>query len=223
MEGELGYLSPAMSPCVSAEGFGSPISASPQEKLIDSSPSSCVSDDHGGGGQLRSLTWGSSLEMQLDSPSSCVSDGRGGSHDSPLGASSAQVREAERLLRAISDRYDDCFIRLRDSTAELADLRLERLRLRAENVHLSLLLEDLEADQRRQAFPVAATLPLKPAEEAAARGGAPKSISIRSKSYLAEKHTKAQRLRVRAAPAMEVSPQIALFTSYSSLIPPRTA
>ena len=205
MEGELGYLSPAGSSCVSTERFG----WSPREKLLDSTPSSRVSDGRGKGGLLRSPTWGPSpTETQLHSPSSCVSDDR---YISPLRMSAEQaseVHEAERLLRAIADRYDDCFLRLRDATAEVADLRLERLRLRAESMHLSLLLEELEADQGKRAIAPAPTPPPKPTEEVAARGGAPKSISIRSKCYLSQAkqprgEAEAQRLRVRPPPAIE--------------------
>jgi butyrate response factor 1 len=140
----------------------------------------------------------------LDSPASCVSDDR---YVSPPRVSEEQESEAERLLRAIAERYDECFLRLREATAEVADLRLERLHLRAENVQLSLLLEELEANQ---AYAVAPTPPLKPADEAAARGGAPKSISIRSKCYLSQMkqphgEADAQRLRVRPPPPVEVT------------------
>lgn len=233
MEGELefGFLSPARSSCVSSEGggFGSPTWASLPEKLLDS-PSSCVSDSRGNGGDFSSPTWESPLETLLDSPSSCVSHGRGGGNGgyrSRLGVSveqGSEVREAERLLRAIAERYDDCFIRLRDATAKLTDLRRERLRLSAENLHLSLLLEDLETEQRKQASAVAPTPPPKPVEEAA-RGAAPKSISIRSKGYISQKQPQGeaepQRLRVRAPSAMEVSPQI-LPLRIRDFIPPRT-
>ncbi|CAM0872832.1 unnamed protein product [Alopecurus aequalis] len=206
MEGELGHHSPAGSSCVSSDVFGSPIPASPREKLLDSSPSSCVSDDRSKGGRPSSPTRGA---PKLDSPSSCVSDGR---YASPLRVSAeheSEVREAERLLRAIAERYDDCFLRLRDAAADVADLRRERLHLRAENMQLSLLLEELEA-KGKQAYAVAPAPPPKPAEEAAPRGGAPKSISIRSKGYHAQMkqpkgEAEAQRLRVRPLPAIEVA------------------
>ncbi|KAF0902218.1 hypothetical protein E2562_014457 [Oryza meyeriana var. granulata] len=186
-------------------GFSSPTWAFPTEKLLISPPS-CVSSGRGIGnaGGFSSLPWASPLEKPLKSPSSCVSDGRSGGYSSPLGASAErerQAREAERLLRSIAERYDDCFLRLREATAELADLRRERLRLGAENLHLSLL-EDLESEQRKQASAVA---PPKPAEEEATQGGAPKSISIRSPSYLSQKQpqgqAKPQLLRVRASQA----------------------
>jgi butyrate response factor 1 len=148
----------------------------------------------------------------LDSPaSSCVSDGRYVSPSRVSEEKECEAREAERLLRAIAERYDECFLRLRDATAEVADLRLERLHLRAENVQLSLLLEELEANQGNQAYAAAPTAPPKPADEAAAaRGGAPKSISIRSKCYLSQMkqphgEADAQRLRVRPPPPVEVT------------------
>jgi butyrate response factor 1 len=146
----------------------------------------------------------------LDSPASCVSDDRYVSPSRVSEDQESEAREAERLLRAIAERYDDCFLRLRDATAEVADLRLERLHLRAENMQLSLLLEELEANQGKQAYAVAPTPPLKPADEAAARGGAPKSISIRSKCYLSQMkqphgEADAQRLRVRPPPPVEVT------------------
>ncbi|XP_047084205.1 putative zinc finger CCCH domain-containing protein 21 [Lolium rigidum] len=209
MEGELGLLghhSPAGSSCVSSEVFGSPIPASPRDKLLlDSSPSSCVSDGRSKGGRPSSPT---RMGKALDSPASCVSDGR---YVSPLRVSAEQereAREAEMLLRAIAERYDECFLRLRDATAEVAELRLERLHLRAENVQLSLLLEELEANRGNLAYAAAPAPPLKPAEEAAARGGAPKSISIRSKCYLSQMNqpqgeAEAQRLRVRPPPPIE--------------------
>ncbi|KAM0899166.1 hypothetical protein ACQ4PT_021464 [Festuca glaucescens] len=182
MEGELGHHSPAGSSCVSSEVFGSPIPASPREKLLDSSPSSCVSDDRSKGGRPSSPTRRSSpMGKTLDSPASCVSDGR---YVSPLRLSAEQeseARDAEMLLRAIAERYDECFLRLRDATAEVAELRLERLHLRAENMQLSLLLEELEANQGNLAYAVAPTPPPKPAEEVAARGGAPKSIWARQR------------------------------------------
>uniref|UniRef100_A0ACD5XF27 Uncharacterized protein n=2 Tax=Avena sativa TaxID=4498 RepID=A0ACD5XF27_AVESA len=207
MERELGHLSLAGSSCVSSLGFGSPMSASPLENLLDSSPSSCVSDDRSKGGLLSSPRRRSPMGKTLDSPSSCVSVGR---YVSPLRVSEEQeseAREAERLLHAIAERYDDCFLRLRDATAEVADLRLERLHLRAENMQLSLLLEELEAYKGKQACAVEPALPPKPAEEAAARGGAPKSISIRSRCYLSQMkqtqgNAEAQRLLVRPPPAI---------------------
>jgi butyrate response factor 1 len=232
MEGELGLLghhSPAGSSCVSSDVFGSPIPVSPRAKLLDSSPSSCVSDGRSKGGRPSSPTRRSSSPTgnTLDSPASCVSDGR---YVSPLRVSAEQereAREAEMLLRAIAERYDDCFLRLRDATAEVAELRLERLHLRAENVQLSLLLEELEANQGNLAYAVAPAPPPKLAEEAAARGGAPKSISIRSKCYLSQMkqpqgEAEAQRLRVRPPPPIQVSPRIRLLR-IRCLIPPRIA
>uniref|UniRef100_J3LMZ2 C3H1-type domain-containing protein n=1 Tax=Oryza brachyantha TaxID=4533 RepID=J3LMZ2_ORYBR len=208
MEGELSFLSPASSSCFSGGDFSSPPRAFPLEKLFVSAPS-CVSEGRrvGNAGVLSSLPWVSPQENPLESPSSCVSDGRSGCYNSALGASAErqrEVHEAERLLRSIAERYDDCFLRLRDATAEIADLRRERLRLGAENLHLSLLLEDLETEQRKQASAVASP---KQAEEEAAQAGAPKSISIRSPGYLSLKQSqgqsKPQRLRVRASQATE--------------------
>ncbi|KAL5219294.1 hypothetical protein ABZP36_019978 [Zizania latifolia] len=202
------------SPCVSdgrGGGFSSPLSptrASPQEELLISF-SSCLSDCRGVGnaGDFSSLTLAPPLEKPLKLLSSCVSDGRGGGYISPLGAPAEREREvyeAESILRSIAERYDDCFLRLRDATAELADLRRERLRLGAENLQLSLLLEELESEQRKQASAVA---PPKPVEKEAAQGGAPKSISIRSTGFLSQKQpqggVKPQRLRVRASQAIE--------------------
>ncbi|KAG8063711.1 hypothetical protein GUJ93_ZPchr0003g16551 [Zizania palustris] len=202
------------SPCVSdgrGGGFSSPVSstrASPLEELLISS-SSCLSDCRsvGNAGDFSSLTWAPPLEKQLKLPSSCVSDGRGGGYSSPLGASAEREREvyeAESILRSIAQSYDDCFLRLRDATAELADLRRERLRLGSENLQLSLLLEELESEQRNQASAVA---PPKPVEKEATQGGAPKSISIRSTGFLSQKQpqggAKPQRLRVRASQAIE--------------------
>ncbi|KAB8091431.1 hypothetical protein EE612_016904, partial [Oryza sativa] len=185
-------------------GFPSLPWASSLERLL-TSPSSCVSDSRGVGNadDFPSLPWASSLEKPLTSPSSCVSDGRSGGYSSPLGASAErerEVREAEMLLRAIAERYDDCFLRLRDAAAELSDLHRERLRLAAENLHLSLLLEELESEQRKQASAMA---PPKLEEDEAAQGGAPKSISIRSPGYLSQKQpqgqARPQRLREAAA------------------------
>lgn len=128
------------------------------------------------------------------------------------------VQKAETLLRAITERYDDCFLRLRYTTAELADLRLERARLGAENLHLSLLLEELDAaEQSKQASAVALTPLPNPAQAEAA--STPKSISIRSKDFLSKKQPQGvatpHRLRVRPSPAMEVSPQFLPFITFS--------
>ncbi|TVU47356.1 hypothetical protein EJB05_06954 [Eragrostis curvula] len=252
MEGELGILSPARPSCISSDrrddrGFGSLTRASPLETLMDS-PSSCVSEIHGGGSGSRFSppTGASSLETQLKSPSSCISDSRGGgngsgfsatprasplerrlsspssciSHSRGGGNSSSfrvskererEVQEAERLLYAITERYNDCFLRLRDAMAELVDLRHERVRLRAENLQLSLLLAELEAEQSKQASAVALTPPPKPVQSLqteAAFGCAPKSISIRSKGFLSQQQqsqgkSKEQRLRVRTSLAVE--------------------
>ncbi|KAL6901938.1 hypothetical protein ACP4OV_004814 [Aristida adscensionis] len=193
-------------------GFNSSIWGSPLESPLKS-PSSCVSDSRGGGAGcgFSSPTWGSPLESPLKSPSSCVSDSCGGGGSSSLRFSKErerEVREAEELLRAITERYDDCFIRLRDATAELADLRRERMRLGAENLHLSFLLEELEAEQSTQASAVAVTPLPKPAQAEAVPGCAPKSISIRSKGFLSQKQPqgelKPQRFRVCASPATAV-------------------
>uniref|UniRef100_A0A0E0CZD2 C3H1-type domain-containing protein n=1 Tax=Oryza meridionalis TaxID=40149 RepID=A0A0E0CZD2_9ORYZ len=210
-------------------GFPSLPWASSLEKLL-TSPSSCVSDSRGVGnsGGFPSLPWASSLEKPLTSPSSCVSDGRSGGYSSPLGASAErehEVREAEMLLRAIAERYDDCFLRLRDAAAELSDLRRERLRLAAENLHLSLLLEELESEQRKQASAMA---PPKPEEDEAAQGGAPKSISIRSPGYLSQKQpqgqARPQRLRVCASRAMEIShPNCLIFVMGNQCSPQEAA
>jgi butyrate response factor 1 len=128
------------------------------------------------------------------------------------------VKKAESLLRAITERYENCFFRLRDTTAELADLRLERVRLGAENLHLSLLLEELDAaEQSKQASAVVLTPPPKPAQAEAA--STPKSISIRSKGFLSKNQPQGvatpQRLRVRASQAMEVSPQFLPFITFN--------
>ncbi|XP_062208872.1 putative zinc finger CCCH domain-containing protein 21 [Phragmites australis] len=204
--------------------FSSPTRASLPETLLSSS-SSCVSDGPGGGNGGSGFT--SPLETLLDSPSSCVSDS-GGGNSSSLGVSKereSELQEPERLLRAIAERYDDCFLRLRDATAELADLRRERFRLGAENLYLSLILEELEAEQSKQASAVALTPPPKPVQAEAAFGCAPKSISIRSKGFLSQKQpqgeSKPQRLRVRASPAMEVSLQILLLFNTHHFTPPR--
>uniref|UniRef100_A0A0D3FHG3 C3H1-type domain-containing protein n=1 Tax=Oryza barthii TaxID=65489 RepID=A0A0D3FHG3_9ORYZ len=203
--------------------------ASSLERLL-TSPSSCVSDSRGVGNAdgFPSLPWASSLEKPLTSPSSCVSDGRSGGYSSPLGASAErerEVREAEMLLRAIAERYDDCFLRLRDAAAELSDLHRERLRLAAENLHLSLLLEELESEQRKQASAMA---PPKLEEDEAAQGGAPKSISIRSPGYLSQKQpqgqARPQRLRVRASQAMEIShPNCLIFVMGNQCSPKEAA
>ncbi|KAL6649782.1 hypothetical protein ACP70R_014006 [Stipagrostis hirtigluma subsp. patula] len=201
------------SSCVSdgrVGGNGSSGFISPPKTLLNS-PSSCVSNSSGGNGSgFSSPTWGSPLERLFNSPSSCVSDSRGGGNSFSLRVSKereSEVQEAERLLRAITERYDDCFLRLRDATAELAELRRERIRLGAENLHLSFLLEGLEVEQSKQASAVALTPLPKPAQAEAAPACAPKSISIRSKGYLSQKQPqgelKPQRLRVRASPVME--------------------
>ena len=212
-------------------GFSSPTWGSPLLNLFNT-PSSGVSDDSPVGGNgfgFNSPTWGSPLESLFNSPSSCVSDSRGGGNSSSLRVSKeldSEVQKAERLLRAITERYNNCFLRLRNATAELADLRRERIRLGAENLHLSLLLEELVvAEQSNQASAVALTPPLKPVQAEAASGCAPKSISIRSKSFISPKQPRReiqpQRLRVRASPAKEVRPQIPLFDS-RNFTSPRT-
>ena len=204
-------------------GFSSPTWGSPLLNLFNT-PSSGVSDDSPVGDNgfgFNSPTWGSPLERLFNSPSSCVSDSRGGGNSSSLRVSKeldSEVQKAERLLRAITERYNDCFLRLRNATAELADLRRERIRLGAENLHLSLLLEEhVVAEQSNQASAVPLTPPLKPVQAEAASGCAPKSISIRSKSFISPKQPlreiQPQRLRVRASPAKEVRPQISLFDS----------
>ncbi|XP_039827525.1 putative zinc finger CCCH domain-containing protein 21 [Panicum virgatum] len=215
----LGMLFDSPSSCVpdsrgggndSGSAFSTPKHASPLETLLNS-PSSCVSDSRGGGNGSGTPKHASPLETLLNSPSSCVSDNRGWGNSSSLRVSKEQdseVQKAERLLRAITERYNDCFLRLRNATAELADLRRERIRLGAENLHLSLLLEELVvAEQRNQASAVALTPPLKPVQAEAASGCAPKSISIRSKSFISPKQPlreiQPQRLRVRASPAKE--------------------
>ncbi|TKV96584.1 hypothetical protein SEVIR_9G437500v4 [Setaria viridis] len=195
-------------------GFSSPTWGSPLETLFYS-PSSCVSDSRGdgNGSGFSKPKQASPLETLLNSPSSCVSDGRGcGNSSSPRVSKErdSEVQKAERLLREIAERYDDCFLRLRNATAELADLRRERIHLGAENLHLSLLLEELEAaEQSKQASAVALnlTLPPRPVQAEAASGRAPKSISMRSKGFLSPKQplreTQPQRLRVRTSPAKE--------------------
>nr|CAB3496175.1 unnamed protein product [Digitaria exilis] len=199
---------------VSGSGFSTTKQASPVETLFSSPSSSCVSDSRGGGsGSGYSMPkQASPLETTLlNSPSSCVSDSRDCGNSSSPRISKEQdsaVQKAEGLLRAITERYNDCFLRLHNATAELADLRRERIRLGAENLHLSVLLEELViAEQSKQASAVALTPPLKPVQAEAAFGCAPKSISIRSKGYLSPKQpqheTQPQRLRVRASPAME--------------------
>ncbi|KAF8683864.1 hypothetical protein HU200_044804 [Digitaria exilis] len=204
---------------VSGSGFSTTKQASPVETLFSSPSSSCVSDSRGGGsGSGYSMPkQASPLETTLlNSPSSCVSDSRDCGNSSSPRISKEQdsaVQKAEGLLRAITERYNDCFLRLHNATAELADLRRERIRLGAENLHLSVLLEELViAEQSKQASAVALTPPLKPVQAEAAFGCAPKSISIRSKGYLSPKQpqheTQPQRLRVRASPAMEVRSQI---------------
>jgi len=208
----------------SGSGISTPKQAPPLGMLFDS-PSSCVPDSRGGGNGSGSAfstpKHASPLETLLNSPSSCVSDNRGWGNSSSLRVSKEQdseVQKAERLLRAITERYNDCFLRLRNATAELADLRRERIRLGAENLHLSLLLEEhVVAEQSNQASAVPLTPPLKPVQAEAASGCAPKSISIRSKSFISPKQPlreiQPQRLRVRASPAKEVRPQISLFDS----------
>ena len=197
--------------------------ALPLETLLNS-PSSSISDSRGGGsGSGFSTTKKASpLEPLLNSPSSSVSDSRVCGNRSSPGISkerdSEQVKKAESLLRAITERYENCFFRLRDTTAELADLRLERVRLGAENLHLSLLLEELDAaEQSKQASAVVLTPPPKPAQAEAA--STPKSISIRSKGFLSKNQPQGvatpQRLRVRASQAMEVSPQFLPFITFN--------
>jgi len=57
--------------------------------------------------------------------------------------------------------------------------------LHAENLHLSLLVEELVVtEQSNLASAVALTPPLKPVQAEAASGCAPKSISIRSKCFI---------------------------------------
>lgn len=203
--------------------FGTAKMALPLETLLNS-PSSSISDSRGGGnGSGFSTTKKASpLEPLLNSPSSSVSDSRGcGNSSSPRISKerdSEQVKKAESLLRAITERYDNCVLRLRDTTAELADLRLERVRLGAENLHLSLLLEELDAaEQSKQASAVALTPPPKPTQAEAP--STPKSISIRSKGFLSKKQPQGvatpQRPRVRASQAMEVSPQFLPFSAFN--------
>ncbi|PUZ41444.1 hypothetical protein GQ55_9G505900 [Panicum hallii var. hallii] len=194
--------------------ISTPKQASPLGMLFDS-PSSCVSDSRGGGNGSGSVfstpKHASPLETLLNSPSSCVSDNRGCGNSSSLRVSKerdGEVQKAEMLLRAITERYNGCFLHLRNATAELADLRRERIRLGAENLHLSHLLEELVvAEHSNQASAVALTPSLKPVQAEAASGCAPKSISIRSKSFISPKQPlreiQPQRLRVRASPAKE--------------------
>lgn len=199
--------------------FGTPKMALPLETLLDS-PSSPISDIRGGGNGsgLSTTKQASPLVPLLNS----LSDSRGcGNNSSPRTSKeqdSEMVQKAETLLRAITERYDDCFLRLRYTTAELADLRLERARLGAENLHLSLLLEELDAaEQSKQASAVALTPLPNPAQAEAA--STPKSISIRSKDFLSKKQPQGvatpHRLRVRPSPAMEVSPQFLPFITFS--------
>ncbi|KAJ1297525.1 hypothetical protein BS78_01G382800 [Paspalum vaginatum] len=199
----------------SRSGFSSPTWRSPLETLFNS-PSSSVSDSHGGG---RGTGFGFSTPKQasplLNSLSSCVSDSRGcGNSSSPRLSKEREsdVQKAERLLRAITERYNDCFLRLRDATADLAELRRERARLGAENLHLCLLLEELEAAEQSKQASVVALLPPPPpppkhVQAEAASGIAPKSISIRSKGFLLKKQplgvATPPRLLVRASQGVE--------------------
>ncbi|GJN08110.1 hypothetical protein PR202_ga26001 [Eleusine coracana subsp. coracana] len=218
--------------CVSVgrgDGSGSvftpPTGASSLETQLKS-PSSCISDSRGvgDGSGFSSPRRASLWDTRPNSPSSCVSDNRGGGGSSSIRVSKErerEVREAERLLFAIIERYNDCFLRLRNANAELIDLRHERVRLRAENLQLSLLAK-LEAEQSKQASVVAVAPPPKPVQTEAAFGCAPRSISIRSKGFLSQQQqqrdeSKPQRLRVRASLAVEVSPQILLFGPAISL------
>jgi butyrate response factor len=202
----------------------SPPTAAPSLETQLKSPSSCISDNHGSGGDFgfSSPTRASLLKMRPNSPSSSVFDSRGCGNSSSLRVSKEsehKVQEAERKLRVITERYNDCFLRLRDATAELVDLRRECVRLRAENLQLSLLLAELEAEQSNQASAVALIPPPMPVQAEAACGCAPKCISIRSKGFLSQQQqprdeSTPQRLRVRASLAAEVSPQI-LFQSHN--------
>jgi butyrate response factor 1 len=209
----------------SGSGLSKPNQASPLETLLDS-PTPCVADSRGdgNGSGFSKLNQASPLETLLNSPSSCVPDGHGCRNSSSPRISKEQdseVQKAEKLLREIAERYDDCFLRLRNTTAELADLRRERIHLGAENLRLSHLLEELEAaEQSKQASAVAPNLtpPLpRPVQAEAASGCAPKSIPMCSKGFLSSKQPlreiQPQRLRVRTFPAKEVRPQISLFIS----------
>ncbi|CAL4922255.1 unnamed protein product [Urochloa decumbens] len=196
----------------SASEFSAPKQGSSLEALFDF-PSSCISDSRGdgNGSGFSAPKQAPPLETLLNSPPSCVSDKRDcGSNSSPRVSKEldSEVQKAERLLREIAERYDDCFLRLRNATAELADLRRERIRLGAENQHLSLLLEELEvAEQSKQASAVALAPPPRPVQTEAASGCAPKSFPVRSKGFLPPKppqrETQPQRLRALASPAME--------------------
>ncbi|CAN6301180.1 unnamed protein product [Urochloa humidicola] len=196
----------------SASELSAPKQGSSLEALFDS-PSSCVSDSRGDGNGSGFSTPKQTppLETLLNTPSSCAPDRSDCGNSSPPMVSKEQdgeVQKAERLLREIAERYDDCFLRLRNATAELADLRRERIRLGAENQHLSLLLEELvTAEQSKQASAVALAPPPRPVQAEAASGCVPKSIPIRSKGFLPPKQpqreTQPQRLRVLASPAIE--------------------
>ncbi|CAN6289701.1 unnamed protein product [Urochloa humidicola] len=190
----------------SASEFCAPKQGSSLEALFDS-PSSCVSDSRGDayGSEFSEPKQAPPLDTLLNSPPSCASNS-----SSPRVSKErdSEVQKAERLLREIAERYDDCFLRLRNATAELADLRRERIRLGAENQHLSLLLEELEvAEQSKQASAVALEPPPRPVQAEAASGCAPKSIPIRSKGFLPPKtpqrETQPQRLRALGSQAME--------------------
>nr|CAD1833255.1 unnamed protein product [Ananas comosus var. bracteatus] len=145
-----------------------------------------------------------------ESPISCCLFEGGGATAGSSSSKAAAARdrfeeEKDRILRDLQqmiNRYNECFHRLRRASADVDALRRENLDLVAEKLHLTFLVDDREASAAAAA--AAAGAKRKETKKSAiggddpdpgasdggernggTRGGIPKSISIRSRGFLA--------------------------------------
>ncbi|XP_072998162.1 putative zinc finger CCCH domain-containing protein 21 [Typha latifolia] len=171
----------------------------PEYDPIAASPTSCCSfDDEFGGSAAGSVLWIASddqFEIQKD----------------------RILRELQQMV----NRYNECFRRLLLTNADLEALRRENLDLSASNLHLTFLIDEREAavslryvnpeakGQEKEETIIGGGDDPDTDRKSGTRGGLPKSISIRSRGFLAGKGKAdgearpPQRLRVPVAQAVE--------------------